>query len=82
MTKHGAENYISAASWQLCEILKATNGANKEAQAGQLIWRALGHDARAGLKKWRSYTEEQREALNDTASDYLEAVLEYLTENF
>lgn len=78
----GAENYISSAAWRLPQILKMTNGANKEAQASAVIWNAIGFTQQRGIKIWKGYTVPQRAKLNEIAADYLESVYEYLAEEF
>ena len=79
---HGAENYISSASWRLPEILKSSNRMNKNAAAAVVIWNAIGYTQAEGLKMWKKWNDDQKEEIAGIVDDYLNSELENLLTNF
>ena len=79
----GLENYIDSASWRICDILKATNNANKEAQVFQLCLAAVAAwDQKRALKAWHQLTKVDKVRAQAMCEDYLEHCLDYLIEGW
>ena len=78
----GLENYIDSASWRICDILRASNNANKEAQVFQLAFNANGHTQKEALKAWYALDKGEQLETKKLCQGYLEHCLGYLQEEF